>query len=197
MAIIKQVQIETNGVLNDIGAKYDEAENLIRGTYGASLNLPIETEATGGTSIQLVAKDNTVLSTVNLELDASVISDGILPVEFGGTGVASLTENSVLIAGDDTVDEVTPTTAGGAFYAPADSAQQNPSPQTPVFGTLPVAYGGTGTTTFKDTGQGATKTGRGVIYYDEVNDKLSYTEPGSQNQVLVSQGMANNAAAPT
>ena len=144
--IIKQVQLDLN--THEIGAKYDEAENLIRGTYGASLDLPIETEATGGTSIQLVAKDNTILSTVNLELDASVISDGILPVEFGGTGVASLTENSVLIAGNDAVDEVTPTAAGGAFYAPADSAQQNPSPQTPVFGTLPVEFGGTGAQSF-------------------------------------------------
>lgn len=99
MAIIKKVQIETNGVLNDIGAKYDEAENPIRGTYGASLDLPIETAATGGTSIQLVAKDNTVLSTVNLELDASVISDGILPVEFGGTGASSFTPNSIIMSG--------------------------------------------------------------------------------------------------
>ena len=102
MAIIKKVQIETNGVLNDIGAKYDEAENPIRGTYGASLDLPIETEATGGTSIQLVAKDNTILSTVNLELDASVISDGILPVEFGGTGVSSFTANSIIMSGNST-----------------------------------------------------------------------------------------------
>ncbi len=193
MAIIKQVKIETNGVLNDIGAKYDEAENPIRGTYGASLDLPIETGATGGTSIQLVAKDDTILSTVNLELDASVISDGILPVEYGGTGSTTMTHNGVLVGTVVTSNNETSSYAryienqnglGGAFYAPADpSSSVDKTAQTPVFGTLPVAYGGTGITSV---------TPRGIIYAAN-NGTLASTSSGSDQQVLVSQGNGTNA----
>ena len=59
MAIIKQVQIETNGVLNDIGAKYDNAENEIQATYGNDLSLL-------NGNLKLLAKDNTELASIPL-----------------------------------------------------------------------------------------------------------------------------------
>ena len=47
------------------------------------------------------------------------------------------------MAGDTEIDSVSPGVSGGAFYAEAGA-----TPQTPEFGTLPVAYGGTGAQSF-------------------------------------------------
>lgn len=65
----------------------------------------------------------------------------VLPVKNGGTGVSMLgTMNSVLITGTDEKSVNSIQTSGGAFYADGNEEQ-------PVFGTLPVIYGGTGGTT--------------------------------------------------
>ena len=68
---------------------------------------------------------------------------GILPVDYGGTGLATMSyKNAVLIGNSTTVTSAMQAirTASGAFYATAQDAK-------PAFGTLPIAQGGTGATT--------------------------------------------------
>lgn len=69
-------------------------------------------------------------------LNADNIKSGTLPVSRGGTGIASMTSNAVLLGGS-TVGQVA--AASGAFYSTGANVK-------PVFGTLPVAQGGTGIT---------------------------------------------------
>lgn len=69
-------------------------------------------------------------------LNAGNISSGTLPVARGGTGIASMTTNAVLLGGS-TVGQVA--SASGAFYSTGANVK-------PVFGTLPIAQGGTGLT---------------------------------------------------
>ena len=69
---------------------------------------------------------------------ASNITSGTLGVAHGGTGKATHTSNAVLTGnGTSAVNNVA--TASGAFYATAANGA-------PVFGTLPIAQGGTGAT---------------------------------------------------
>lgn len=80
----------------------------------------------------------TIGATTLNENDAKTLdgSNGILPVAKGGTGKTSHTSNAVLIGnGSSAVKNVA--TKSGAFYA----TSANGAPQ---FGTLPIAYGGTG-----------------------------------------------------
>lgn len=66
-------------------------------------------------------------------------TEGILPVNKGGTGLNKLTTNAILL-GNDTNAIKQKTTSKGAFYVDVNNAE-------PIFGTLPIEYGGTGTTT--------------------------------------------------
>ena len=74
-------------------------------------------------------------------LAASKITSGTLGVARGGTGKASHTLNSVLIGSSTATTSPVQNVAtkSGAFYATAANAK-------PVFGTLPIAQGGTGAT---------------------------------------------------
>ena len=84
-------------------------------------------------------------------INAENISSGTLPVSRGGTGLASVTANSIL-AGNGSSSFKSIGTASGALYATsAGGAAQ--------FGTLPVAQGGSGATTFTSN---AVLTGNGT-----------------------------------
>lgn len=84
-------------------------------------------------------------------INAENISSGTLPVSRGGTGLASVTANSIL-AGNGSSSFKSIGTASGALYATADGGAAK-------FGTLPVAQGGSGATTFTSN---AVLTGNGT-----------------------------------
>lgn len=69
------------------------------------------------------------------------ITGGVFGVSRGGTGSVMHTTNSVLV-GDGASPLKNVASADGAFYATAENAE-------PLFGTLPIAQGGTGATTAK------------------------------------------------
>lgn len=174
MAIVKQFKFETNGTPNDIGAKYDVAENEIRSSYAASLTIPV-----GGTTLQLLAKDNTILTTLNLEVDASTITSGILPVARGGTGANSLTANAVLTGnGTNAISPIA--SSSGAFFATSSGG-------IPGFDTLPVAQGGTGVTSFTPY---AILTGAG----DGTINEMKATESTGGTLYATAAYNANNSA---
>lgn len=73
----------------------------------------------------------------NISLNSNLVTN-ILPVSKGGTGVNQLTTNAIILGNNTTIKQKT--TSAGAFYASGNNVE-------PGFGTLPIAYGGTGTTT--------------------------------------------------
>jgi len=76
--------------------------------------------------------------TTTIEIDNVMLKTDVATVAQGGTGLATLTLNGVLVGnGTDSVKLVS--TASGAMYATTTGGE-------PQFGTLPVAQGGTGGT---------------------------------------------------
>ena len=88
-----------------------------------------------------IANGGTGASTASAALDALLESDP-LTVANGGTGSDSLTANAIL-AGNGTAAVGEVATASGALYATSSGGAAS-------FGTLPVAQGGTGSTTADD-----------------------------------------------
>lgn len=83
-------------------------------------------------------KDSLVANDIP-DLSASKITTGTLTVSRGGTGKATHVTNAILTGnGTDTINNIA--TASGAFYATGANVAPN-------FGTLPIAQGGTGTST--------------------------------------------------
>lgn len=74
----------------------------------------------------------------SISLTTNLIT-GILPVNKGGTGANQLTTNAVIL-GNNTSAVKQKATANGAFFATGKNKE-------PGFGILPIAQGGTGTTT--------------------------------------------------
>lgn len=73
----------------------------------------------------------------NISLNSNLVTN-ILPVSKGGTGVNQLTTNAIILGNNTAIKQKA--TSAGAFYASGNNVE-------PGFGTLPIAYGGTGTTT--------------------------------------------------
>ncbi len=72
--------------------------------------------------------------------DDGAVNFGALPLELGGTGIGMVRTSNAIIRYSGSTDSMASTpTANGAFYATGDNAKA-------VFGTLPVAQGGTGAT---------------------------------------------------
>lgn len=155
MAIIKQVELD--GTSYNIGAEFDIDEDEIKSSYAANLTIPV-----GGTTLQLLAKDNTILTTLNLEVDASTITSGILPVARGGTGANSLTANAVLTGnGTNAISPIA--SSSGAFFATSSGG-------IPGFDTLPIAQGGTGVTTLGNSNNS-------ILYLDTTNNRIASFGP--------------------
>lgn len=78
------------------------------------------------------------LSQLNTISVTSNYITGILPVNKGGTGVNQLITNAIILGNNTSIKQKA--TSAGAFYASGNNIE-------PGFGILPIAYGGTGTTT--------------------------------------------------
>ena len=83
-------------------------------------------------------------------LSASKIGSGTLSVSRGGTGASTLTSNGVVL-GNGTSAVKVKASSSGAFYSTGSNAE-------PVFGTLPVAQGGTGQTSLSNVTVGSAST---------------------------------------
>ncbi len=138
-------------VATDNGAFYATAANA-KPKFGT---LPVGQGGTGATTftsnavlygngtnaIQTKASANGALYATSAN---GSLSWGTLPVQQGGTGLTTATTvNAVVIGNSTTANNALQTvaTASGAFYAEATNGK-------PKFGTLPVAQGGTGATSF-------------------------------------------------
>lgn len=103
-------------------------------------------------------------------------SFGTLPVAQGGTGLTTSTYTNAVVVGNSTTATSafhTIRTASGAFYATAQDGA-------PSFGTLPIAQGGTGVTTWA----------KGGIVYASAKDTFAQIADGTANKVLYCSGSA-------
>ena len=121
------------------GSTSDSMTIAING--GTARNVRYRNSTTGISGLQIAANDLVAFvydSGVYYLLGAITSPLTLLNVEMGGTGRSSLTANAVL-AGNGTSAVKQISTASGALYATGAGS-------TPAFGTLPVAQGGTGST---------------------------------------------------
>lgn len=93
-------------------------------------------------------------------------------VSYGGTGQSSLTSNATLV-GNGTSAVKLISSASGAYYATDTNAQ-------PQFGTLPVAQGGTGRTSWTQWG----------VVYASASTTLTNTAAGTTGYPLIGAGSA-------
>ena len=93
-------------------------------------------------TLTALSESNGIVSATfgDINISASQVTSGILPVKRGGTGIDTVSNvNSVLIGNSINAAQAMQTIAtnSGAFYATGQNAK-------PLFGTLPIAQGGTG-----------------------------------------------------
>lgn len=131
------------------------------------------------------------------EITADDIKDGVLNVENGGTGCHYHALNSILV-GNEYANIQNIATRPGAFYATSLFG-------TPDFGTLPVAYGGTGQTNLNDVTVGKAKQldiPRTIITNLDSTTKASFNgteniEPGITGTLSISNGGTGATTAAT
>ena len=122
---------------------------------------------------------------------------GVLDIAHGGTNNDTLTVNGVLVGDSETDQETNITTnfidyvsdtsgAGGAFYAPADSAPTGKVAQRPLFGTLPVTYGGTGAQSF---------TVNQLLVGNDTNSVTTIPAASANGSYILKNTIANNTTA--
>ena len=95
-------------------------------------------------TLTALSESNGIVSATfgDINISASQVTSGILPVNRGGTGIDTVSNvNSVLIGNSSSATSPMQTvrSASGAFYSTGQDVK-------PTFGTLPVAQGGTGVT---------------------------------------------------
>ena len=96
-------------------------------------NQPIVNRYRLGAAGLIDSEGNLILPDEILRVDGDII-----PVGQGGTGLATITANGIVVGnGSDTVQVVSASSEGGALYS---QGPNNP----PQFGVLPTAYGGIG-----------------------------------------------------
>lgn len=128
--------------------------------------------------------DGTSWIQANAYLDASVITSGTLPTARGGTGATSYRINSVIVG------SATPTETGGTVASQLTWVQSKSGAlystgtnEPTQFGTLPVAQGGTGSTSYAAN----------RVIYSESTTKLS----ASGHYASSSKLAINSTSAPT
>lgn len=133
----------------------------------------------------------------------STITFGTLDVAYGGTGLTTATnKNAVVIGNSSTVTNALQTvrTASGAFYATGQDSK-------PIFGTLPIAQGGTGATTASNIrsaiGLGQSTGVLGTAYGGTGNNSVDSTPTTNSTKMVTSGGIKTaldlkaNLASPT
>lgn len=159
----------------------DASGNFSAGTITATLSGNASTATSATTATQLAAGhtfqvnlgSSSVSSSFNGTQDISDIGvSGILKVGNGGTGLGSLTKNATLV-GNDTSNVKLITSASGAYYATSANGE-------PQFGTLPVAQGGTGKTSWTQWG----------VVYASASTTLANTAAGTAGYPLIGAGSA-------
>ena len=161
-------------------------ENQVRFRYGTFA----ANKFVNGNSMQLEHKPGTIFMAAvgegTREKAYLIFDDGTTFIDVvprmlglinGGTGadLSTAKANSVFVKGSTGFDSVA--SAAGAFYSAGTNKK-------PIFGTLPVSYGGTGATTF---------TKYGILYGDTTN-AIKATAAGTAGDLLVSGG---SSAAPS
>jgi hypothetical protein len=142
------------------------------------------------------SSSSSVTVTSPLTKVGSVIGLGTVTVPFGGTGLTTLTQYSVMIGnGTGNVAFASPSTTGYALLS--TGASSNPSfgqlsLTAGVTGTLPVANGGTGTGTAFTTGSVVFAGASGVysqnnskLFWDNTNNRLGLNTATPQTQLTI------------
>lgn len=147
------ITVDELNCLNGVTTNLKNAAHITEGTLNSD-RLPTVLVSKGGTgktshttNAILTGNGNKAVNNVTTQSGAFYATDtnsaptfGTLPVAQGGTGVSNLgSEGAVLLAGTDgnQIKTACADYFGGAFYCSQGS-------NTPQFGTLPIAYGGTG-----------------------------------------------------
>ena len=126
-----------------------------------------------------------------INLSTASVTTGTLPVNRGGTGVSSVTPNAIITGNTSTATSPFSAIAtnNGAFYCTTSNGQA-------TFGTLPIAQGGTGST----SASGArTNLGLGSMAVETATNYLKWQTTTSASTALYNFGVYinNNAAAGT
>jgi len=196
--------IETGAATFISNGSANSSTSWVMNTYGS-----ITVGSTGLTWAQISATGS-ITVTSPLTKVGSVISLGTVTVPFGGTGLTTLTQYSVVLGnGTGNVTFASPGTSGYALLSTGSSS--NPafgqlSLTSGVTGTLPVANGGTGTATAFTTGSVVFAGASGVysqnnakFFWDNTNNRLGINTAVPQTQLTIvsnSQTVTPTAALP-